>query len=238
MSGLAGFALGGLVGSLLFGGFGGLGGLGGGFGGIGFFDILLIGAGVLLLVSFLRRRQTQPQPQYAMAGGAPAEAYERAPAWTPQPAASPEASDLERGIGHIRAMDASFDPTAVAADAGRAFTVVQTAVGLRDLSLIRDALTPQMLAILEAQCDRLRSARQTNRIEQVQIRRAEVTEAWQESGRDWVTVSLRASLVDYTVDDGSGNLVDGSRTPQEVEEYWTFTRPVGRNAWQLSAIQS
>jgi predicted lipid-binding transport protein (Tim44 family) len=45
-------------------------------------------------------------------------------------------------------------------------------------------------------------------------------------------------MVDYTVDDASGNLVDGSRTPQEVEEYWTFTRPVGRNAWQLSAIQS
>jgi predicted lipid-binding transport protein (Tim44 family) len=232
MSGLAGFALGGLLGGLLFHGFGGFGG---GFG-IGFLDILLIGAGVLLLVSFLRRRQNQPQ--YAMAGGPPPDAYRPGPDWSSEASVATEPSDLDRGLEHIRTMDPGFDPAAVAADARRAFAVVQGAVSARDVSLLGDALTPQMLAILQAQCERLRAARQTNRIEQIDVRRADVTEAWQESGRDWVTVRLAATMVDYTVDDTTGNLVDGSRTPQDVEEYWTFTRPVGRNAWQLSAIQS
>jgi predicted lipid-binding transport protein (Tim44 family) len=34
-------------------------------------------------------------------------------------------------------------------------------------------------------------------------------------------------------------VVEGSSTqPVEVQEYWTFTRPVGQHRWKLSAIQS
>src|SRR5207244_3442455 len=68
--------------------------------------------------------------------------------------------------------------------------------------------------------------------------RAAVAGGWQEGGQDWVTVDFAVALVDYTVDDASGNVVDGSRTRQDIEEYWTFTRPVGANPWRLSAIQT
>ena len=46
------------------------------------------------------------------------------------------------------------------------------------------------------------------------------------------------SMVDYTVDDTTGAVVDGSATPVDIEEYWTFTRPVGPKPWRLSAIQT
>ena len=37
---------------------------------------------------------------------------------------------------------------------------------------------------------------------------------------------------------GSGEVVEGNRTePVKFEEFWTFVRPVGPNAWRLSAIQ-
>jgi len=45
-------------------------------------------------------------------------------------------------------------------------------------------------------------------------------------------------IVDYTTDEQSGQVVDGSATdPVKFEEYWTFVRPVGPSAWRLSAIQ-
>jgi predicted lipid-binding transport protein (Tim44 family) len=76
-------------------------------------------------------------------------------------------------------------------------------------------------------------------VERADLRRSEITEAWQESGRDYVTVCLAGSLLDYTVDDTTGAVVAGSSTQREnVEEFWTFTRPVGPNAWRLSAIQT
>jgi predicted lipid-binding transport protein (Tim44 family) len=45
-------------------------------------------------------------------------------------------------------------------------------------------------------------------------------------------------LLDYTVDAKTGAVVSGSNSdPIEFEEYWTFTRAVGPNAWKLAAVQ-
>ena len=77
-----------------------------------------------------------------------------------------------------------------------------------------------------------------NRVAEIEIT-ATVTEAWQESDRDYVTAYIEGSIVDYTVDEASDRLVSGSKTvPRGVEEFWTFTRPAGLNFWMLSAIQT
>lgn len=232
MGGIAGFALGGLLGSLLFGG-----GFGGG---IGLLEILLVVVGVFLLMRVIRGRQAAPEPAYAGGGGASAygASEQGGSGGVVAVATPPEVADLERGIAHIRQMDPGFEPDAFAGWARPVFTDVQAAITRRDMSALADRLTPQEFARLQAQCDRLRGARRTNWVEQMRINRAEVTEAWQESGQDWVTVCFAVSLVDYTVDDASGSVVDGSRTRQDIEEYWTFTRPVGANPWRLSAIQT
>jgi predicted lipid-binding transport protein (Tim44 family) len=158
---------------------------------------------------------------------------------TPEMPATMAGDDLARGLTHIRSMDPAFDPAAVADTARRMFQGVQQAVTMRDVAWIREHLGTEIYAVLQDQCDRLRAARQTNRVEKVDVRVADVTEAWQESGQDFVTVRLTGSMLDYTVDDASGNVVDGSRTAQaDFDEYWTFTRPVGPNRWKLSAIQT
>lgn len=235
MSGLAGLALGGLLGGLLFGsGFGG---------GIGLLDIALIGGALFVLFRVMSARRASP-PSYATAGAPYGTAYgagveDAAETTEPAPAATAAApSDLDRGLAHIRSMDATFDPSAVAAAARELFGDVQRAVTARDMGPVSGRLTSRMYTELTSQCDRLRAARQTNRMEAIDVRSAEVTEAWQESGQDYVTVYLAGSLVDYTTDDTSGAVVAGARTPQAFEEFWTFTRPVGPNPWRLSAIQS
>jgi len=238
MGGIAGFALGGLLGSMLFGG------MGGGFGGgLGLLELVLIGGAVFFLFRMLRGRQAaRPEPAYAGAGGASSYSSGGQSWSTPGGGttveAPPSVSDLDRGVEHIRSMDASFDPDGFVEFAKAAFTDVQVGIVKRDLSAVQDRLTPQEYARLQAQCDQLRSARRTNRIERLRINRAQVSEAWQESGQDWVTVYFAVSLVDYTVDDATGAVVEGSATPVDIEEYWTFTRPVGPKPWRLSAIQN
>ena len=234
MGGIAGFALGGLLGSMLFGGMhGGLGG------DIGLMEILLLGGAAFLVFRMMRRR-AEPAPAYAT-GYASESGGQSVPsgaaATMEMPAAEP--SDLERGLGHIRQMDPAFDPQTFAVQTREAFHAIQQALVLRDLTPVADRLISRMYTELQGQVDRLKGARQTNRVEQIEIRRAEVSEAWQEAGADWVTVYLAGSLLDYTLDDASGGVVDGSRTsPQEFEEFWTFTRTVGPNRWKLSAIQT
>src|SRR5215467_13728604 len=179
MGGLAGFALGGLLGSLLFGG------MGGGFGGgIGLLELLLIGGGIFLVFRMLRGRDSRQEPAYAGAGayGSSDRGWSTGGAVMETP---PGESDLDRGVGHIRSMDATFDPVGFAGWAKGSFVDVQAGIASRDLSAVQDRLTPQEYGRLQAQCDQLRSARRTNRIERVQIGRAEVSEAWQEGGQDW-----------------------------------------------------
>ena len=85
---------------------------------------------------------------------------------------------------------------------------------------------------------KLRAERRINRLENIAVRQAVVTEGWQEKGQDFVTLYFLASLLDYTTDESGAQVLDGSRTePVKFEEYWTFTRPVGPNPWKLSAIQ-
>ena len=154
-------------------------------------------------------------------------------------AAPTDVSDVERGLGYIRSMDGGFDSASFVSKARDVFFDVQAAVTARTMSRVGEQLTPEMSATLQSQCDALRATGRTNRVERADIRRSEITEAWQETGRDYVTVYFAGSLLDYTVEDATGAVVVGSATQREnVEEFWTFTRPVGPNAWRLSAIQT
>ncbi len=236
---LGGLLMGGLIGSLLFGGLGGLGG--GLFGGIGLMEILLLGALAFLAFRFMRSRQA------AAAGpsGYAAPTGYAGQGWQPQPSSSSTAtvempagpSDLEAGLGHIRQFDSAFERTRFTEAASDMFFKVQAAWMTRDMGVVAAVLTPEMRAALQRDCDKLRAERRINRLENIAVRSAEITEAWQETGQDYVTVRFLANLLDYTTDE-NGNVVDGSRTePTKFEEYWTFTRPIGPNGWRLSAIQ-
>jgi predicted lipid-binding transport protein (Tim44 family) len=231
---IGGFLLGGLLGGLLFGGLGhGLGGLGG----IGLMDILLIAGIGYLAFAFFRRRQ--PQPAYA---GVPGRSE-----WAPTETAMPERpiaavgvvdEDLDRGIAAIRMMDLAFTPLRFAEISRAVFVRVQSAWTARDLGPVRVDLTEEMAGSLETDLARLKTLRRVNRLDKLTVETAEVTEAWQESGKDFVTVRFRASVLDYTIDETTGAVVEGSKTiPSGFDEYWTFVRPVGPNPWQLSAIQ-
>jgi len=179
------------------------------------------------LMGFLRRRPApRPQPPRAPCG-APPRADTRS-----------ETSSLERGLGEIRQTDPGFDPSRFVGYAGMVFRDAQRAWTARDIGSLRDRVTPEMFGALQAQSDRLRRTHRVNRVAEIEITAA-VTEAWQESGHDYVTAYIGGSIVDYIVDEVSESLVDGSRTsPRDVDEFWTFTRPAGLNFWMLSAIQT
>ena len=189
----------------------------------------LVGGLLHVLLTFLQRR------------GAAAELPPLAPAPVPDPVRTSDRSrsdsSFERGLRDIRRTDPGFDPTRFTGYAAMVFRTAQAAWMTRDMAPLRDRLTPEMHETLQAQCDQIRSSHRVNRIDEIEIV-ATITEAWQESDRDYVTAHINGSVVDYMVDEANV-LVDGSKTvPRGVEEFWTFTRPAGLNFWMLSAIQA
>ncbi len=104
--------------------------------------------------------------------------------------------------------------------------------------MLSSLCSAELMHTWQEELDHLRARGQQNRMENIALRESDITEVWTESGSDFVTVRLRANLLDYTVDAKTGSVVTGSNAdPVEFEEYWTFTRPVGPNSWKLAAVQ-
>jgi len=236
-AGMAGGLLGGLLFSSL--GFGHGGGFGGG--GIGIFDIILLGGLLYGIYWFLKRRRQKEAPasgpsSYYQAGGPPAGP---APGYGAPVAAAPEEQadeERRRGIGYIRQMDPSFNEDNFSNLCMDIFFKIQGAWANRDMSSVRSLLSDEMYRLLQSEAEQMKKEAKFNKLENIAVRSVDIAEAWQEEGKDFITVGFLANLLDYTVSE-SGELLAGSKTePVKFEEYWTFVRPVGNNPWQLSGI--
>jgi predicted lipid-binding transport protein (Tim44 family) len=248
MRGLGTAVLGGFLGSMLFsglanaGGFGGIGGLGGS--GFGIFEILLIaGVGYFLYRKFRSpaaassygtmqyqnpnyQTNTNYQPSYGYRAPESAPMQE-----TPQP-------DNAVDYRSLTMMDRSFDPNQFLKTAQDTFFKVQSAWNKQDSATLSKLCGTELMQSWEEELSRLRASGRQNRMENIALNSSEITEVWTETGQDFVTVRLQANLLDYTVDAKSGAVVSGSDSePIHFEEYWTFSRPVGPNAWKLTAVQ-
>ncbi len=212
MRGMMGGLAGGFLGSMLFGGLGGMGSGGlGGDGGFGLLDIILLGGLAYLGYRFFMKRRQEPAAWAPQGAGT-----------TPGPYAAPAAvadtagGNRDKGLEYIRRMDPAFDAKGFGETASDAFFRLQGGWTRRDLSPVSGLLTDEMRATLQADADALKAKGQINRLENISVRNVEITEAWQESGQDYVTVLFQANLLDYTTDrGGEGSLGERCR-PRQV----------------------
>lgn len=241
MRGLGTAMLGGFLGSMLFSSLanasGGLGGLGSS--GFGLFEILLFaGLGYLLYKKFIASKPSLAgnygsTPYRGSQYQAPTPLnYDRNPS-TPEPESS-------GGIDYrsLTAMDPNFAPETFLKTAQDLFFKVQGAWNKQDTAGLHVLCGTQLMQTWDEEITQLKQRGQRNRMENIALRDSEISEAWTENGEDYVTVRFQANLLDYTVDEKSGAVVNGSDSETvKFEEYWTFSRPVGSNSWKLTAVQ-
>jgi predicted lipid-binding transport protein (Tim44 family) len=262
MGGLGGMLVGGMIGRMMFGGFGGSGGIGSGGmgsgGGIGLLEILLIGGGIFLLFRWLRNRQEPAysghqgygagydDDSYDVADDRPSGDVYRGPdigrgghgrGSGPVAASYAAHSPAEEGLPDIQASDPLFSRENFLIDVREKFMHFQTCWANRDLSLVRDILDSDIYKQCQADLDALRSKGSVSKIENIEIRRLDLAESWQEEDYDFITVTYEVGMLDYVVSDTTGEVLEGSRTePVRFTEHWTWARPSGANPWMLTAI--
>jgi predicted lipid-binding transport protein (Tim44 family) len=217
----AGFLGAGLFGMLFGGGlFSGLGGLSSILG-------LVLQIGLIVLVvrfamSWWQRRNT---PAAAYAGG-PASGV------GPQPS---QRSGFGFGLGG--ASDAPVEITPADYEAfERLLSEIQAAWSNEDIAKLHTLATPEMVSYFSKDLEQNKARNVINKVMDTKLLQGDLAEAWREGDSEYATVAMRFSLVDTTLDRGTGRLVDGSERPAEVTEVWTFLRQRGGN-WELSAIQ-
>jgi predicted lipid-binding transport protein (Tim44 family) len=208
--------------------------MGDGFGMMDFVLIALILCGIYWFIK-RRRAQAASSQYYSQTGTVdPGQPSSYVPSYGQQDVGN----DLGRGIGHIRQMDPSFNEKNFQDMCMDYFFKIQGAWINRDMAGVKGILADEIFGIIQRDAEKLKAEKKINCLDNIAVRSVDLTEAWQEEGKDFVTVKFYANLLDYTTDETTGQIVSGSKTePVKFEEYWTFVRPVGANSWQLSAIQ-
>jgi len=225
--GLGGGLVGGMIGSMLFGRSGG--GWGGGFS-FGDLIILIVIAGIIFFI--IKRYRTRRASQM---GVAEQNAY--GPYDNNEPAYEPGENSVTEGLRHITDMDPTFNENTFRESVEDMFFKIQSAWTKRDLSGVRNLLTPEMYNTFQNDVNNLITNKQYNKLENLAVRQVDIVEAIQDQGADYITIHFLASLLDYNVNETTGNVMSGSSIdPVKFTEYWTFTRRVGDRSWALSAI--
>jgi predicted lipid-binding transport protein (Tim44 family) len=119
---------------------------------------------------------------------------------------------------------------------------VQDAWSRGDLAALRPHVTPEMLSYFAEELAQNQSEGVVNRVEDVELLRGDLREAWDEGRLHYATCSLAWRARDYTMrldrrPGDPGAVVSGdARNPVDAAEIWTFARSPG-GQWLLSAIQ-
>jgi predicted lipid-binding transport protein (Tim44 family) len=149
-----------------------------------------------------------------------------------------------RSVGAMAAPAARRDPVEIPVTEADYNAWSQLLVGIQDawtrsdLGALRRYVTPEMLSYFSEQLSANASRGVQNKVEDVQLLKGDVEEAWAEDGLEYVTARLRWNARDYTVRLDNGQVVEGDPSrPTEASEVWTFARSRNGGQWLLSAIQ-
>ncbi len=236
MGGLLGGALGGMLLGSMFGASGS---------GMGILPLLLLGGVGYFLYKRFVNRPSQPASGYQsplganrFQGNTSSFGGSSAPPEPPPVPPIRETDTLQGGLAEIRMTDPGFDENHFLEVASDVFFKIQAGWVRRDLASYRNLLGAQLAEEYERHFLRMKEEGRINKLESIAIRRLEIAAAGSENGEDFVTVLFTANLLDYTVDDKTDALVEGSMTePVKFAEQWTWARPVRTESWRLEGIE-
>jgi predicted lipid-binding transport protein (Tim44 family) len=227
MAGLMGGLLGAGIFGLLAGGgfFSGLGSLAGFFGFL--LQVMIIGGLVFLAFALFRRFRQQPAP----AGMPNSMMREQLDA--------PRNMPMGGGVG--RGPAKPMDEIGIQGSDFQAFErnliEINAAWSREDVSALSRLATPEMVQYFRDDYAALAERGWKNETRDVKLEQGDLAEAWNEGPRDFATVAMRMSLVDWTRDVKTGAITEGDPNARtEQTELWTFVRVQG-GPWVLSAIQ-
>ena len=216
---LAGLAIGAGLASLFMNN-----GMAGGLGGI--LMIALLAAAAMFAWRMLRAKPVGGGLQYASGNAAPIENAGGMPrigsaigGTPPEPAPSP--SPLNTGAPSR--FPPGFDAAQFAQHAKMNFTRLQQANDRRDLSIMRDYMTPQLYAEIAAQIDPMGPLQKT----EITTRDANVLEVVTENAQHIASVRFTGAMRDTT-----------DSTLEPFDEIWHLEKPVdGSSGWLIGGIQ-
>ncbi len=220
---LTGLLAGGLIGHFFGHGYGyGWGGNAGGGLLAMLFQLALIGGGIWLVMRLFRSRSGATTAQYDPQTSYQPSSFADAPNYASRPGGEIAITTADQEV---------FE---------RLLLQLQEAFSREDYGRLREITTPEVMSYLAEELSDNATHGRHNDVSETRMLDGEVSEAWNEDGKDYATIVMRYESVDVMRDRSTGALVSGEpHHPTETTELWTFVRQAGSwgSSWKVSAIQ-
>ena len=149
-------------------------------------------------------------------------------AGTAAPPVPPQTTSLDA----LKSTDPDFGEQGFYGRVNEMFIAVQHAWQARDMEPARRFLADQQFDVLQGGVQEYVRNGRLNKLDGLHVDRIEPVSVTAEGGYDYVRVLVTATVIDYTVDERTGELVNpgvlgDGKTPKTFQEYWTLVRKQG-----------
>lgn len=218
----------------------GYGSTGGGFGILPL--LLLLGGGWWLYRKMSRNSQERAVASSGLSGWGRPVGQDGAPsAATFDVAARPVTGfggqqTLDQGLAAIQLNSPGLTRQGLEDRLSAVFFGIQEAWSAQDGMAFQRLCAPEIAEQFSRDLDEARRHGERNVLKNIVIRRFDMSEAWTEMDREFVTARIQARLIDYV--ERGGEVIEGSQDdPTDFAETWTFARARGGDDWRLTAIE-
>jgi predicted lipid-binding transport protein (Tim44 family)/DNA-directed RNA polymerase subunit RPC12/RpoP len=127
------------------------------------------------------------------------------------------------------AQDESFSADALKKQLSELYVDLQACCTKRDYEPIRPFFADSFYQQLNRQAKRLTDAHQTNYVENIAVLSVNLRGWYQDKGEDVIIAEVTTRIVDYTLNDETGELVSGNKKKRKLMVYeYALSRPIGR----------
>jgi predicted lipid-binding transport protein (Tim44 family) len=137
---------------------------------------------------------------------------------------TPEAGPLETGLAQIRIADPKFNANEFLSGARMAFEMILGAFATGDTDTLKSLLSPEVFANFAQSIREREQAGETMELNVVEIRAADIVEAYMAGRTAHVTVKFVSEQIAIVRND-KGEIIEGDpQRSTEATDFWTFAR--------------
>lgn len=132
-------------------------------------------------------------------------------------------------ISEYTAIDEGFSEAELKEKLSNLYVRMQQCWQNKNIEELRPFFTDSFYSQMEMQLKGIIDAKQTNHIERIAVLSVELEGFTQSETEDKIYAEIKTRIIDYTLDDKTGNVVSGSKTAEKFMTYeWELTRPTGK----------
>ncbi|MBQ9832136.1 MAG: TIM44-like domain-containing protein, partial [Clostridia bacterium] len=131
-------------------------------------------------------------------------------------------------IDELKAIDPNFSDEALKEKISNLYVQMQNCWQAKDISPLRNSMTDAFYNQADRQIQALKSNNQTNMIENIAVLSVNLMGYNEDDTNTTIIAKLNTRIVDYVVDDKTGNVIKGSKTAEKFMTYeWLLIRSKG-----------